>query len=110
MAADDFMGGTISADPAVLIETAETAYRQIAAYRQGLDTVAKLIESGEGFWVGEAGDAFRQVFGAELAKVANTLDEYAAYPAELLAYAGLYSESMAKASGYADSVQEFSMA
>lgn len=104
-----FEGGVVGVDPDVLVETAEAAFRQIAAYRQGLETVTKLIDSSEGIWVGEAGDAFRQVFKLELSKVEETLDAYAAYPGDLLEFAGLYSDSIAKAEGYASSVSEFKM-
>ena len=110
MAMNDFDGAIISADPAVLIETAEAAYRQIATYRQGLEAVAKLIESSADFWTGEAGDAYRAVFKAEYARVEQALDQYAAYPGELLAYAGLYSEAIAKAEGHAAAPSEFTMA
>lgn len=110
MASSDFKGSVIGADPAVLIETAEAAFRQIAAYREGLEAISKLIMSSESFWVGEAGDAYRAVFKAELSKVEETLDEYAAYPAELLEYHQLYSDVIAKAAEHADSVSDFQMA
>ena len=101
---------TISVDPDVLRETAEAAFRQIGNYRQGLEAISKVVESSADFWTGEAGDAYRQVFRAELSKIEEVLDDYAAYPRDLLAYAQVYSEAIAKAEGHAADVTEFPMA
>lgn len=108
MAISDF--GTISVDPEVLRETAEAAFRQIEAYRRGLESLSKLIESSGDFWTGEAGDAYRQVFRTELALVEEKLDVYAAYPRELLAYAGVYSKAIEEAKGHAEKPSTFTMA
>lgn len=99
----------ISADPEVLVETAERAHQQILAYRHGLETIAAAIRSSEATWIGEAGDAYRAVFRAELAKVEEALDEFAVYPSELLEHAGLYSASMARAEAIESSVSTFQM-
>lgn len=101
--------GIIQVDPTVLVETAEDAYRKISAYREGLATIAGLVASSEGSWVGEAGEAYRAVFKTELAKVEMALDELSVYPGELLEYAGLYSEVITKAQEQVSSVSTFKM-
>ena len=99
----------VSVDPAVLKETAERAFVQIATYRQGLEKIAGSVSSSADSWVGEAGDAFRAVFKAELAKVEESLDEFEKYPRELLEYEQIYSAAMEKAAGQVESVSEFRM-
>ena len=109
MATNIFAGSTVAADPTVMVATAEGAHKQIQAYRAALDEIARLIDSSKSFWVGEAGDAYRQVLAKELAQVQATLDLYAAYPGELLEFAGLYSASIAKAEEHVNATSTFQM-
>lgn len=105
MAGTDSDFGTVKVDVAVLQAKGEEAFLKLQAYQNGLEKINSLIQDSERFWEGEAGNLYRASMQNQIADAMEILQEFMAYPKELLRYAGIYSETISQTEAIAESVE-----
>lgn len=96
--------GTVRVDDEVLLRKGEEAWQQLKNCYDTLDRIQASVEAGSSFWMGQAGDLYREVLKKQIQSVKAALEELAQYPRELLAYAGLYSETISQSNSLAESI------
>lgn len=96
--------GIVRVDNEVLLKTGEEAWQQLKTCYDALERIQTSVEASGSFWIGQAGDLYREVLKNQIESVKAALEEMAQYPKELLAYAGLYSETMSQSNSLAESI------
>ena len=101
--------GTIKVNTDELKVKGEDAWNKIRRYRIALDQIEKAVNSSSSYWQGNAADLYRSVLKKQINMVEDTLIELQKYPEELLAYAGVYSETISKTEETAESINDFEL-
>lgn len=101
--------GTVKVETNVLKEKAEDAYTKIKNLESILNEMQQEVKSSNGYWIGEAGEAFRTSFLTKKQELDDVLASFQDYPKQLLNYAGLYSETISAAESTVDSINDLNM-
>lgn len=97
--------GTVKVNTEVLQTKGEEAYAKLRAYQTALEQIQGMMSKSSGYWVGKAGDLYREVIQSQLKTAADALAVFADYPKELLEYAGVYSETISRTEAIAESLE-----
>jgi WXG100 family type VII secretion target len=109
MAADITSFGTVKVEPGILKEKAEDTYAKIRNFGDILNEMQQEAKSSSGYWVGEAGDAFRTSFLKKKQELDDILASFQDYPKRLLDYAGIYSEAISAVEAAVDTINDLKM-
>lgn len=101
--------GNVKVNTEMLRAKGEDAWLKIRQYREALSQIRTAVEGTGAFWQGKAADLYRDVLKRQMQTVDEALEAYAEYPKELLAYAGIYSETIARTEQLAESVSDLQM-
>ena len=101
--------GNVKVDTEELLAKADKSWLQIRSYQDCLNKIRQEVDGSASYWQGKAGDMYREVLKKQMQIVEGALEEYAEYPKELLAYAGIYSETIANTEELAQSVSDLKM-
>ena len=101
--------GNVKVDAEMLRAKGEDAWQKVRQYREMLAQIRTAVDGTGSFWHGKAADLYRDVLKRQMQTVDEALAVYAEYPKELLAYAGVYSETIARTEQVAGSVSGLQM-
>lgn len=101
--------GTVKVDDAQLKSKAEDAFTKIQGYQRAVESIFSIVTASASHWEGRAGDLYRDILKAQKSEIGDVLTEYANYPKELLAYAGIYSEVIVNTEQKAEEIEALKM-
>ncbi len=79
--------------PAQFIDQAETVSEKINSVAGALDELESVILRTSYYWIGEAGDYYRILYGENREEIQEMMEGLSAYPAELLKMAHLTAKT-----------------
>lgn len=79
--------------PAQFVDQAETVSDRIGAVAGALDELESVILRTSHYWIGEAGDYYRILYGENREEIQEMMKDLSAHPAELLKMAQLTAKT-----------------
>lgn len=98
------MEGQIIVSTTELKAQANTVRARLSKMRQSFEDLKSLMSGTQAYWIGEAGDAHRQMYTGKLDKIEEVLRRYTEQVKDLEIMAGVYEEAEAQALSAADSL------
>ena len=96
------MIGTLKVSPEEMVSAASELSGYVSAMRECFQQMKSIMSQSETYWVGEAGDAHRQLYQDQVAKTEEIIARYTEHVTDLNTMAGVYSEAEAQAEAKSD--------
>ncbi len=87
--------------PEVLNSKASEVERDVKDMRQRFDAMDTLIKKSSSYWIGEAGDMYRQNYESQVPEIERMLGVLSQHPQDLRAIAQTYTDVELKNAGIA---------
>lgn len=87
------MGEMVKVDTAALKQHAESFKKTAKSLQSDFNELQKVVERTRYYWVGQAGDRYRQRFAAKKDTTDAILTRLVKYPQDLLTMANLYEQT-----------------
>lgn len=94
--------GVITVTPEELASAASELSGYISTMNDCFQQMKATMAQTEGYWVGEAGDAHRQLYTEQVAKTEEIISRYTEHVRDLNTMAGVYSEAETQAAAKAE--------
>ena len=98
------IAGTLTVTPEALKAQSGAVENERKKMQAYFDDLRSLIEGSAGYWIGDAGEAHRQMYLSRIGKVEEMLARYREHVVDLQVMAGVYTEAEAQATAKADSL------
>lgn len=92
----------LSVSPEELLSASGQLSGYIQTLQESFNDMKQTMSSTVGYWVGEAGDAHRQLYEEQVANTAEIIDRYREHVVDLNSMAGVYSDAEQSASNVAE--------
>ena len=96
------MIGTLKVTPEEMAAAASELSGYVANMSECFTQMKNTMVQSASYWVGEAGDAHRQLYNEQVEKTEEIIARYTEHLRDLNAMAGVYSEAEAQAEAKAD--------
>lgn len=83
-------GVELKVTPERLVEKSETVEKKIEKVKRHFETLQTLVSKSQGYWLGEAGELYRQKYKDQEANVESILNRLMEHPADLKTIAQTY--------------------
>lgn len=90
--------------PEVLQSKAGTVEQLIKTISNNFQNLADVMQRTDGYWIGSAGDKYRNLYKAEKEEISNMMRRLGEHPRDLLTMAGVYREAETSNTGTAQSM------
>lgn len=94
--------GTLTVSTEELQAQSGAVDTQIRQMRSNFDDLKQLVDGSAGYWVGQAGDAHRQLYHNHIAKIEEMLSRYSEHVVDLQTMAGIYVKAEEQSEGQAE--------
>lgn len=96
------MIGTLKVSPEEMQAAAAELSGYISNMNECFEAMKRTMDSSDSYWMGEAGNAHRQLYNSQIATIEEIIARYTEHVTDLNTMAGVYSQAEATAQAKAD--------